>query len=107
MSSEIEYSNPINKEILISLLEKLYKTKKTFPYAALGFILKPNDLLNFISYFGGTTLEVPTKEEFTTLVQTCLVDAIGDFDTAKAANPEILHGLSRARYDRISKKLSN
>lgn len=107
MSSEIKYSNTVNKEILIKLLEKLYKSKRTYPYSALAFILKPNDLMNLLSYFGGTTIEIPTVEEFTHIVQVCLVDAIGDFDLAKSANPEILNGLSKARYDRISKELNS
>jgi len=58
-------------------------------------------------YFGGTTVEVPTKEEFTRLVQACLVDAVGDYDLAKAANPEMLAGLSKARYEKLSRKLNS
>ena len=107
MSSEIKYSNTVNKELLIKLLENLYKATEKFPYSALAFILKPNDLLDLLSYFGGTTIEVPTKEEFTRLVQTCLVDAIGNYDLAKAANPEMLAGLSKARYEKLSKKLNS
>lgn len=104
---EIKYSNSINKEILIGVLEKLYKSTKAYPYSALAYILKPEDLLNFLDYFGGTTLEIPTKEDFIKLVQTCLVDAIGgDYDLAKAANPEMLNGLSRVRYDKISKRIN-
>lgn len=106
MSSEIKYSNTVNKDLLIQLLENLYKAKDSFPYSALAFILKPKDLFNLLSYFGGTTIEIPTIEEFTLLVQTCLVDSIGSFDDAKAANPEMLAGLSRARYERLSKILN-
>jgi len=106
MSSDIKYSNSVNKELLIGVLEKLYKSTKAYPYSALAYILKPEDLLNLLDYFGGTTIEIPTKEDFIKLVQTCLVDAIGDYDTAKAANPEMLNGLSRVRYDKISKKIN-
>lgn len=107
MSSEIKYSNTVNKELLIKLLEKLYKAKENYPYSVLAFILKPNDLLNLLEYFGGTTIIVPTKEEFTLLVQTCLVDAIGDYDLAKSANPEMIAGLTKVKYDKFSKKLNS
>lgn len=106
MDSDIKYSNSINKELLIEVLEKLYKATKAYPYSALAYILKPNDLLNFLDYFGGTTLEIPTKEDFLKLVQVCLVDAVGDYDLAKASNPEMLNGLSKVRYDKISKMLN-
>lgn len=103
---EIDQTNPINKEALIKVLENLSKAKKTFPYTALAFILKPNDLMNFLDYFGGTTIEVPTKEEFIQIVQVCLVQTVGDFDEAKAANPEVLSGLTRAKYHKLAKMLN-
>lgn len=101
-----EYSN-INKEIIIEVLEKLYQAKKVFPYTALAFVLKPNELLDFLDLFGGTTIEVPTKEEFSRVVAACLVEAIGDYDEAKAINPEILSGLSKLRYEKIVEELKN
>ncbi len=97
----------VNKQLLIEVLAKLYKAKPQYPYAALAYILKPEDLLNFLDYFGGTTIEVPTKEEFTRLVQVCLIDAVGDFDKAKAANHEMLAGLSRKQYERISARINS
>lgn len=105
---EIQKGPPnVNKQLLIEVLAKLYKAKSSYPYAALAYILKPDELLNFLDYFGGTTIEIPTKEDFTKLVQVCLVDAVGDFDTAKAANHDMLAGLSRKQYERISKRINS
>lgn len=104
---EFEYTSSINKETLINVLERLYKAKAAFPYSSLALVLKPADLFNFFDIFGGTTLEVPSKEEMIHLIQVCLVEEFNSFEEAKAAYPEVLHGLSKKQYDRISKKLNS
>lgn len=104
---EFEYTSAINKEVLVNVLERLYKAKDAFPYSALVLILKPNDLFNFLDIFGGTTFTVPTKEEMIRLIQVCLVEEYESFEEAKAANPEVLHGLSKKQYDRIFAKLNS
>lgn len=90
---------------LIDVLKHLYKLADDFPYSQLALCLDQNNLFDLLRVFGGQKLYIPTVEEFTQLVQFCLVEEIGDYKEAIAINPEVLDGFTEAKYKRISNKL--
>lgn len=58
------------------ILFALYKLKDIAEYRELSelvYILDKNSLLNFLEYFGGLTVKVPTIEELRNIVYTLLV----------------------------------
>lgn len=58
------------------ILFALYKLKNVPEYrelSELAYILDKNSLLNFLEYFGGLTVKVPTIEELRMVVYTLLV----------------------------------
>lgn len=58
------------------ILFALYKLKDVAEYrelSELAYILDKNSLLNFLEYFGGLTVKVPTIEELRNIVYTLLV----------------------------------
>ena len=90
---------------LIDVLKHLYKLADDFPYSQLALCLDQKNLFDLLRVFGGQKLYIPTVEEFTQLVQFCLVEEIGDYKEAIAINPEVLDGFTEAKYKRISNKL--
>ena len=89
------------QKTLIDVLKHLYKIADDFPYSQLALCLDEKNFFDLIRVFGGTKLYIPTIEEFTRLVQFCLVEEIGNYKEAVAANPEVLDGFTERRYKRI------
>lgn len=89
---------------LINVLKHLYKMSYAdgFAYSQLALILPPQAFFDLIRVFGGTRLYIPTKEEFNDLLLFCLVEEIGNYEVAVAANPEILNGFTKSRYEAIA-----
>ena len=90
---------------LIDVLKHLYKVADDFPYSLLALVMDQRTLFDFIRVFGGQTLYIPTLKEFTQLVQFCIVEEVGDYDTAVATNKEVLSGFTKARYNRLSERI--
>lgn len=84
---------------LIDVLEHLSEINKVFPYSTLGLVLDKQNLFDLLRVFGGKTLYIPTVQEFTRLLQFCLVEEIGDYETAATISPEALNGFTKSRYD--------
>lgn len=64
------------KDIYSLILYILYKFKDIPEYSSLSelaYILDKDSLLKFLQYFGGTTIQVPTIEEFEDVVYTLLL----------------------------------
>ena len=78
-------------DIYSAMLFILYKLNEIPEYSAVSelpyVIQDKQSLLNFLDFYGGTTIKVPTKQEFQTVLDTLLlyqyvnIDNI-DFDTA-------------------------
>ena len=82
--SEITASlNNLSKEDTLSmLLFTLYKLKNEPKYSVLSelcYILDSDNLNKFLSYFGGTTIKVPTARELRLLVQAMVLYQHVDF----------------------------
>ena len=100
----MNYKTP---KTLIDVLKHLYKLADDFPYTQLALCLDQKNLFDLLRVFGGQKLYIPTIEEFTQLVQFCLVEEIGDYKEAIAINPEVLNGFTEAKYKRIFNKVYN
>lgn len=86
---------------LIDVLKHLYKMADDFPYTQLALCLDPKNLFDLLRVFGGQRLYIPTVNEFTRLIQFCIVDEIGNYAEAAAANKEVLRGFSEKSYNRM------
>lgn len=86
---------------LLDVMKHLYKIKDDFPYTQLSLCLDQKSFFDLMRVFGGQSLYIPTIEEFTRLVQFCLVDEVGDYKQAFALNGEVLDGLTETRYRRM------
>lgn len=92
---------------LIDVLKHLYKLADDFPYTQLALCLDQKNFFDLLRVFGGQKLYIPTTEEFIRLVQFCLVEEIGDYTEAVAANPEVLDGFTESQYKRLFNKVYN
>lgn len=92
---------------LIDVLKHLYKLADDFPYTQLALCLDQKNFFDLIRVFGGQTLYIPTTEEFIQLVQFCLVEEIGDYTEAVAANPEVLSGFTECKYKKLFDRIHN
>jgi hypothetical protein len=90
---------------LINVLKNLYKISDDFPYSQLGLVLDQKNLFDLLRVFGGTTLYIPTVKEFTQLLQFCIVEEFGDFETAFSTNSEVLNGFTEIKYHRLANKI--
>lgn len=90
---------------LMDILKHLYKIADDFPYSQLALCLDQNNLFDLLRVFGGQTLYIPTVNEFTQLVQFCIVEEVGSYEDAMAINSEVLNGFTIAKYQRIYDKV--
>jgi hypothetical protein len=90
---------------LINVLKKLYKLSDDFPYSQLSLVLDQKSLFDLMRVFGGTSLYIPTVKEFTQLIQFCIVEEFGDYETAVATNSEVLNGFTETKYHKLANKL--
>lgn len=92
---------------LVNVLKHLYKLKDDFPYSQLALCLDAENLFNLMRVFGGQKIYIPKTEELVQLIQFCIIEEIGDYDLAKAANSEVLRGFTKKRYNRMFEKIHN
>lgn len=90
---------------LMDILKHLYKIADDFPYSQLALCLDQNNLFDLLRVFGGQTLYIPTVDEFTQLIQFCIVEEVGNYKDAMAINSEVLNGFTIAKYQRIYDKV--
>lgn len=90
---------------LMDILKHLYKIADDFPYSQLALCLDQNNLFDLLRVFGGQTLYIPTVNEFTQLIQFCIVEEVGSYEDAMAINSEVLNGFTIAKYQRIYDKV--
>lgn len=90
---------------LMDILKHLYKIADDFPYSQLALCLDQNNLFDLLRVFGGQTLYIPTVNEFTQLIQFCIVEEVGNYEDAMAINSEVLNGFTIAKYQRIYDKV--
>jgi len=73
----VESLNALNKTDVYSLLLfTLYKLKDTPEYSTLSelcYILEGDNLIKFLSYFGGMTIKIPTLRDMRLLLQGLLL----------------------------------
>ena len=93
---------PKMQKTLIDVLKHLYKLADDFPYSQLALVMDQDNLFSLMRVFGGQRLYIPTIDEFTRLLQFCLVEEIGSYEEALSINPEVLNGFTKSRYDRLA-----
>lgn len=96
---------PKAPKTLINVLSHLYKISDDFPYSQLALCLDTKNLFDLLRVFGGQNLYIPTTKEFIQLIQFCIVEEIGDFESAVAINSEVLNGFTKTKYNRMLNKL--
>lgn len=87
---------------LIDVLKHMYKLGDDFPYSQLSLVMDSNTLFDLMRVFGGQRLYIPTPQEFTRLIQFCLVEEVGSYEEALKINPEALNGFTKSRYDKFA-----
>lgn len=92
---------------LIDVLKHMYKLADNFPYSQLSLVMDSDSLFSLMRVFGGQELYIPTTEEFTRLLQFCLVEELGGYDKAVNISSEVLHGFTKNRYDKIANIVYN
>lgn len=63
-------------DIYSLMLFTLYKIKDIPEYSTLSelcYVLDNNSLLNFLDYYGGMTIKIPTKEEFNIVIKALIL----------------------------------
>lgn len=90
---------------LIDVLKHLYKLADDFPYSQLALCLDQKNLFDLLRVFGGQSLYIPTVDEFTSLIQFCIVEEVGSYAEAVKINKEALCGFSETKYNRILEQL--
>lgn len=90
---------------LIDVLKHLYKLADDFPYSQLALCLDQKNLFDLLRVFGGQSLYIPTVDEFTSLIQFCIVEEVGSYSEAVEINKEALRGFSETKYNRILEQL--
>ena len=90
---------------LIDVLKHLYKLADDFPYSQLALCLEQKNLFDLFRVFGGQSLYIPTVDEFTSLIQFCIVEEVGSYAEAVEINKEALRGFSETKYNRILEQL--
>lgn len=90
---------------LIDVLKHLYKLADDFPYSQLALCLDQKNLFDLLRVFGGQSLYIPTVDEFTSLIQFCIVEEVGSYAEAAEINKEALRGFSETKYNRILEQL--
>lgn len=90
---------------LIDVLKHLYKLADDFPYSQLALCLDQKNLFDLFRVFGGQSLYIPTVDEFTSLIQFCIVEEVGSYAEAVEINKEALRGFSETKYNRILEQL--
>lgn len=107
----VQALNSLSKTDIYSLiLFTIYKMKEIPEYSVLSelcYVLDGDNLMKFLSYFGGMTITIPTKEEFELLVQALLLyQAVNiekeDYsDAIKALSADFTEKEIKEAYDKI------
>lgn len=113
----VESLNALNKTDVYSLLLfTLYKLKDTPEYSTLSelcYILEGDNLIKFLSYFGGMTIKIPTLREMRLLLQGLLLYQNvnieeGDYNEAlKSAADEFSEEELQEIYEKIVEVTKN
>lgn len=113
----VESLNALNKTDVYSLLLfTLYKLKDTPEYSTLSelcYILEGDNLIKFLSYFGGMTIKIPTLRDMRLLLQGLLLYQNvnieeGDYNEAlKSAADEFSEEELQSIYEKIVEVTKN
>ena len=113
----VESLNALNKTDVYSLLLfTLYKLQDTPEYSTLSelcYILEGDNLIKFLSYFGGMTIKIPTLRDMRLLLQGLLLYQNvnieeGDYNEAlKSAADEFSEEELQAIYEKIVEVTKN
>lgn len=113
----VESLNALNKTDVYSLLLfTLYKLKDTPEYSTLSelcYILEGDNLIKFLSYFGGMTIKIPTLRDMRLLLQGLLLYQTvnieeGDYNEAlKSAADEFSEEELQNIYEKIVEVTKN
>lgn len=95
--------NELSKTDVYSLiLFALWKIKEIPEYSTLSelsYILDNNSLLRLLDYYGGTTIKIPTKEEFESLIE-----ALTLYQEVNLEGKDFKESFSQLKLDGVTSK---
>ena len=95
MSQEDIYS------LLLFALFKLKDIPEYLTLSELSYILDNKNFINFIEYYGGMTIKIPTKEEFKLVIDALLIYQFVNIENNPIDNAYKMLDLSKDRFSEV------